>query len=161
MRPSGRELSPGRPVAMDIALGTQRLVDGFADDVEVCDDVSVPESQHFETEFGESGVAHSVSLGVGVLDPVNFDDEAFWIADEINDIAVNRFLPAELPREVMPQACPQQNLGLGHLLPQDSGNASRPRVTWNVRHQASIACAGLAVEVLTALHICRHLLPPP
>lgn len=62
----------------------------------------IPESEHPEApRFKESGPRRIVPDLFRVLAAVEFDDEAFAHADEVDDVTADAMLASELPAQLM------------------------------------------------------------
>lgn len=75
---------------------------------------------------------------VGVLAAVKLDDQPIAIADEVADIPTDRFLPAELRRDVVTNVIPEQRFRLGQIPTEFLGALLRERVSWKPWHPATV-----------------------
>ena len=101
MSRSGEQL---HRIAADTAVDMRArdcLFDDGADILEVVLDVAIRQAQDAEALFSEVAVAAFVVV-IGVIVSmrfaVEFEDEAMFVADEINDVRANGLLPLEFPR---------------------------------------------------------------
>ncbi len=73
------------------------IPDGRLDSLGIVQNLVIPESQHAKTGFFQQQCAFVVVDDLArVLSAVNFDDKTRFEANEIQDIAEYRLLPAEL-----------------------------------------------------------------
>jgi hypothetical protein len=101
----------------------QRFIDCHQHTFEVLVDVVIPKTQDLETLLREAVISLRVAPSMRVeimLTAVDLDDEALLQADEINDEAIARRLPAEMESTLSPGAevYPQLDLLPGHALAQ-------------------------------------------
>ena len=94
-----------------------RLDDTF----EIAVDVGIPKSQHLETIRLQNGVTLPVASHPrleGMLRPIDLDDETMREADEIQNVPVQRNLPAEMISvlSLRPEMDPKLHLLRRHLL---------------------------------------------
>jgi hypothetical protein len=71
--------------------------------IDISHDIVVPEPQHGESALAEMAVAPGIRGRFRVLGAIDLDYELWTEADEIEDVAVERVLPAEAqPFELIP-----------------------------------------------------------
>src|SRR6185312_273475 len=95
----------------------QRRNDPFQYAFEILHHFVVPESQNTKAvRFEAPRPLLLVLVGIAVLAAIDLDDQAVLEADEIDDIAFDRLLPAEFGANLMRAQCPPDPLlGLGRV----------------------------------------------
>ena len=74
----------------------QVALDRFGNGLCLGQDVIVPEPEYAKATLGKEAIALCVVLRARMLAAVDFDDEAAFEADEIEDVAVIGVLPTKL-----------------------------------------------------------------
>lgn len=94
--------------------------DRSQDAVEIFANVVVPEAQHAPAMRVKSGVSDAVIFRRCMLATVDLDDELDADAGEIDDVPINRMLPAETERKkrLLPKASPEDCLLARSILAQ-------------------------------------------
>jgi hypothetical protein len=104
----------------------QRFEDRLNDGVQPCKHISIPESYDPEACGSEKVVPATVIDGlIGVLTPVQFDDDSSIDRSEVADVEADLMLPAKLETaQLSPsKAAPEETLGIG-LIPPEGATAS-------------------------------------
>ena len=122
----------------------KRLPDRLVNFVRSSEDSRVPEPQHAKALLAQPGVPRGVVRAlVEMMRTVDFDDQAGAEADEVEDVAAHRYLPAELVAGEVAQAerAPKTALGVGGLA-------------------AEITCASGAIQLWSGIGVRAPQEPP-
>ncbi|AOG10776.1 hypothetical protein BSY240_1409 [Agrobacterium sp. RAC06] len=105
------------PLALSLARIAQLRQNMTADIVEMLQDLVVPEAQDAEAFGTEEGVTIKVVEAVAVLAAVDLNDQPGFEADEIEDVAAQRYLSAEFGAGELAVAerAPEHGFGCGRV----------------------------------------------
>jgi hypothetical protein len=83
--------------------------------VGVCEDVAVPETEESEAPTGKLGIANKITLTIGMLAAISFNNQLGVVADEVGYVGTNRHLAPELVlgQATVPQQKPKSIFSFG------------------------------------------------
>jgi hypothetical protein len=115
----------------------------------------IPEPQYAKPLIFEPTGPPAVGFVVGMLAAIDFDNEVFLEADEVDDIFSDHCLSLELcPVETMrAQEIPKPPLGVGHIATERFRPRVMPSATLSHEGRGDYLCAATAVSTISQ---CRE-----